>query len=191
MTIAMLKTPENWKVLSGSTLNQFINEEFGDGRHILTAAKPKNQAEGVFAILEHQKMGYIAHPNSHINTRFIVEKGQDDLKILNEESGLSESEKVRFKGFSPAPTYHAEKHLLEYGIELLFGREAALNLYRIKLIRDGALILTLVGKPKDNLSLTGWEIQVQAGYRYQDYQKGKDKLAEGNLENLMLMNSFI
>lgn len=187
-----IKAPEGWRILTGGALSSFINDEFGDsGRDILAAAKPANGADGVFAIFEHQASGYIERPASNINQAFYVQKTQEDLQILNDENGFTDAEKVRWKGFALTPRYDNSKHTLDYGIELYFGRDVAVNLYRMLLIRDGALVLTLVGTPRERLSLQGWSIAPDPAIAYERYQSGRDPKAEGTLENLMLMNRFI
>lgn len=187
----ILTAPENWHILTKSELKNFVENELGEsGNLIIAAAKPKQGTDDVFAVLTHQKNGYIAQPNPRINQASYIQKMQEDLKIQNDENGLSDSEKVRWKGFVIPPKYDSSTHTLDYGVALYFGHEIAINLYRLRLVRNGALTLTLVGSPKDHLSLIGWNIQVDASLLYQNHQ-ASDRIAEGNLENLMLMTRFI
>ena len=75
----------------------------------------------------------------------------EDLDMLNQESGLSGNDAVRWKTFSPAPKYDSANHCVEYGVELTIGQDSALNRYKMCLVRNGAVVLTLVGTPADNL----------------------------------------
>ncbi|MFC2503810.1 MAG: DUF2167 domain-containing protein, partial [Cardiobacterium sp.] len=113
------------------------------------------------------------------------------LDILNQESGLTGSEAVRWKSFAPAPKYDNASRCVEYGVELNIGQDPALNLYKMCLVRNGALVLTLVGKPGDGLSLQGWRVTPQDSLRYERFDPKSDPRAEGTIINLLLMNRFI
>lgn len=187
----ILTAPENWHILAKSELKNFVENELGEsGNLVIAAAKPKQGSSDVFAVLEHQKNGYIANPNPRINQAFYIQKMQEDLQIQNDENGFSDAEKVRWKGFVLPPKYDGNARILDYGVALYFGQEVAINLYRLQLVRDGALVLTLVGTPRSHLSFEGWKISVDANLRYEKHQ-ANDPVSEGNLENLMLMNRFI
>lgn len=193
MKQATLIAPDSWTVLNPSQKNAFIEAEFGDGagRNILAAAT-KNGVEGVFALLDYRQIGYIDSPSiAQINEQNLVAKINEDLQMLNQENGFSETEKVRWKGFVLKPRFDEQHFVLDYGVEMQFGHEAAVNLYRMQLLRDGVLVLTLVGMPKDQLNFNGWQYQYDKTWNYQNYQASRDLKAEGTLANVMLMNRFI
>lgn len=193
MKQATLITPEGWTILSPAEQDIFIQTEFGDGagRNIFAVAQ-KNQAEGVFALLDYRQTGYIENPSlQQINEQALIERTNEDLQMLNQENGFSEAEKVRWKGFVLKPRFDDKHYVLEYGVELRFGNMPAVNLYRMQLLRDGVLVLTLVGMPQDQLSLNGWQYQYDSAWDYQRYQASRDRKSEGTLANLMLMNRFI
>ncbi len=193
--IATLQPISGWRLLSMAEQARFISEELGENgyRTILAVAVPESRNDNrVFALLEHQSVGYVANPSAgDIDLAYVRQQALDDLKILNNENDLPVSEQVRWGGFSPKPAYNAQEYSLDYGVKLIFGEEAALNLYRIQLVRDGAVVLMLVGSPGDDLTLEGWQIQPSAEWNYNRYVSGQDRLSESTLENLMLMNRFI
>ena len=177
--IATLTPPKGWKVLNDSQKQQFINEHLGGVDDIIAIAVPDGGDGSVFAQLSYRPAGYIRQGIS------------EDLDILNQESGLTGSEAVRWKSFAPAPKYDNASRCVEYGVELNIGQDPALNLYKMCLVRNGALVLTLVGKPGDGLSLQGWRVTPQDSLRYERFDPKSDPRAEGTIINLLLMNRFI
>lgn len=193
MKQATLIAPEGWKVLSASEQHHFIQSEFGDdaGRNILAIAR-KNDADGVFALLEYRQTGYIENPSlQQVDERALIQKANEDLHMLNQENGFSDAETVRWKGFVLKPRFDAQRHILEYGVELRFGDLPAVNLYQMQLLRNGVLVLTLVGMPEDKLNFKGWQYKFDSAWKYENYQPSRDRKSEGTLANLMLMNRFI
>jgi hypothetical protein len=59
------------------------------------------------------------------------------------------------------------------------------------LVRNGAVVLTLVGTPADNLNLQEWRVTPKDSLRYERFDPHSDPRAEGTLINLLLMNRFI
>lgn len=193
--LASLTFPPSWRLLQGAERQSFLNNEYDDAkdRELVSVVKATSaSAKDVFAILEHQPLGYIAHPEtSTIDLQSVIKQYKADLEILNGENNLAPSESVRWGRFFVPPTYDAQQHRLDYGIELRFGGNPGVNLYRVKLVRDGALVLTLVGDRPAQVSLEGWTITPEKNLAYENYQAGKDKLAQATLANLILMNRFI
>lgn len=194
MSIATLTPPKNWKVLDSASLARFINQNLDGERQdtIIAAAQPNAGGNEVFAILEHKKIGYIQSPSqSQIRLAYVTDRMKEDLEILNNESELQGAERVVWQGFSPQPSFDAATHTLRYGVTLSFGGEQALNLYQVVLTKDGFVVLTIVGKPNRNLSLNDWKIAIAPEYQYQKFNASKDRKAQGNLENALLVNAFI
>ncbi|ABQ13858.1 DUF2167 domain-containing protein [Dichelobacter nodosus] len=192
MTMATLRMPESWVLLKNEQRARFLREiEIEDEPALLAVAQSKEH-DHAFALLRHQKSGYVVRPEeTPIHPQLIRKQTEADLAILNSESALSEAERVRWQKFYLEPVYQAQTRTVEYGITLLFGNEAAVNLYRMLLVRDGALVLTLVGKPSDHLSLADWAIEPKDEMRYERFDPAHDKKSEGTLDNLILMNRFI
>lgn len=193
MKQATLIAPEGWTVLKPAEQNAFIQAEFGQelGRNILAVAR-KNGAQDVFALLEYRQTGYIENPSlQQINEQVLIQKANEDLQMMNQENGFSEAEKVRWKGFVLKPRFDEQHYVLDYGVELRFGDLPAVNLYRMQLLRDGVLILTLVGMSQDQLNFNGWQYHYDSAWNYRQYNPNRDRKAEGTLANLMLMNRFI
>ena len=178
--IATLTPPKGWKVLNDSQKQQFINEHLGGVDDIIAIAVPDGGDGSVFAQLSYRPAGYV-DDNSPIDPTRIRQGISEDLDILNQESGLTGSEAVRWKSFAPAPKYDNASRCVEYGVELNIGQDPALNLYKMCLVRNGALVLTLVGKP----------VTPQDSLRYERFDPKSDPRAEGTIINLLLMNRFI
>lgn len=192
MNTATLIVPDNWVVLNEAERRRFLSEEFGDvSSSVLAVARPKDGKEGVFAVLNRLTVGYVDSAGGHIDTQTVRAKIEEDLLILNQENGVEGADEVRFKKFSPPPSYDSAQHTVTYGVELSFGRDPALNLYRIRLTRDGALLLAVVGKPSDQLSLNGFAIEPAAGQRYENFNPNADRRSESTLTNVLMMNAFI
>lgn len=194
MMQSKLIVPADWQVLDEQARSRFFAEEYGEpdsGAHIIAVAKPQAGEEGVFALLTTLPVGYVDAAGGHIDFAAVKAKAEEDLLILNQENGLQGAEEVRLKKFAPPPSYDSAKHAVTYGIELSFGRVPALNLYRIQLVRDGALVLTVVGKPGDRLSLQGFDIEVAADKRYETFNPNTDRRSESSLTNLLMMNRFV
>ena len=164
--IATLTPPKGWKILSHAEQQAFIREHLGDASDIIAIALPSGGDGSVFAQLSY-------------------------LDILNQESGLTGKDAVRWKTFAPAPKYDPATRCVEYGVELSVSGDPALNLYKMCLVRNGAIVLTLVGTPTDGLDLNNWVITPQKNRRSARFDQKSDRRAEGNLINLLLMNRFI
>ena len=188
--IATLTPPQGWKLLNGSQKQRFINEHLSGAEDIIAIALPDGGDGSVFAQLSYRPAGYV-DDNIPIDPTRIRQGISEDLDILNQESGLTGSEAVRWKSFAPAPKYDNASRCVEYGVELNIGQDPALNLYKMCLVRNGALVLTLVGKPGDGLSLQGWRVTPQDSLRYERFDPKSDPRAEGTIINLLLMNRFI
>ena len=188
--IATLTPPKGWKVLNDSQKQQFINEHLGGVDDIIAIAVPDGGDGSVFAQLSYRPAGYV-DDNIPIDPTRIRQGISEDLDILNQESGLSGKDAVRWKTFAPAPKYDPASRCVEYGVELSVSGDPALNLYKMCLVRNGALILTLVGTPEDGLELSHWHIKVQDSLRYERFDPKSDPRAEGTIINLLLMNRFI
>ena len=188
--IATLTPPKGWKVLSESEKQRFINEHLGGVDDIIAIALPDGGNGSVFAQLSYRPAGYV-DDNIPIDPTRVRQGISEDLDMLNQESGLTGSEAVRWKSFAPAPKSDSASRCVEYGVELSIGQEPALNLYKMCLLRNGALVLTLVGTPADGLSLQGWRITPQDNLRYERFDPHSDPRAEGTIINLLLMNRFI
>lgn len=194
MMQSKLIVPADWQVLNESERRRFFAEEYGEpdsGSNIIAVAKPKAAQEGVFALLTTLPVGYVDAAGGHIDVAAVKAKAEEDLLILNQENGLEGAEEVRFKKFAPPPSYDSAHHAVTYGIELGFGREPALNLYRIQLVRDGALVLTVVGRPSDRLSIQGFGIEASQEKRYEAFNPNTDRRSESSLTNLLMMNRFV
>lgn len=194
MMQSKLIVPDDWQILNAAERSRFFAEEYGepDGEGNVTAvAKPKAGQEGVFAFLAALSVGYVDAGGGHIDVQAVKAKAEEDLLILNQENGLSGADEVRFKKFAPPPSYDSARHTVTYGIELAFGRVPALNLYRIRLVRDGALVLTVVGRPADRLSINGFAIEPAAEKRYENFNPNTDRRSESSLTNLLMMNRFV
>ncbi|MDO4642330.1 MAG: DUF2167 domain-containing protein [Cardiobacteriaceae bacterium] len=189
--IATLNPPSGWKILDETQRKRFIAEHLGDASDVIAIALPDGGNGSVFAQLSYRPIGYV-DDNVQIDTTRVRQGISEDLDMINQESGLSGNDAVRWKGFSPAPQYDSSNHCVEYGVELSIGKDPALNLYKVYLIRNGALILTLVGTPQDGLDLQNWSVTPQDTLRYEKFNpKSGDTRAEGNLVNVLLMNRFI
>lgn len=194
MMQSKLIVPADWQVLNESERRRFFAEEYGEpdsGSNIIAVAKPKAAQEGVFALLTTLPVGYVDAAGGHIDVAAVKAKAEEDLLILNQENGLEGAEEVRFKKFAPPPSYDSAHHAVTYGIELGFGRVPALNLYRIQLVRDGALVLTVVGRPSDRLSIQGFGIEASQEKRYEAFNPNTDRRSESSLTNLLMMNRFV
>ncbi|MDO5091188.1 MAG: DUF2167 domain-containing protein [Cardiobacteriaceae bacterium] len=194
MTQNTLIVPADWQILNDNERRRFFADEYGEadsGSNILAVAKPKAGKEGVFALLATLPVGYIDAAGGHIDVAAVKSKAEEDLLILNQENGLQGADEIRFKKFAPPPSYDSAHHTVSYGIELAFGRTPALNLYRIQLVRDGALVLTLVGTPADKLSLDGFAIEPESDKRYDAFNPNTDRRSESSLTNLLMMNRFV
>ena len=194
MTIqANLTVPAGWRILSDAERRDFLINELGEGdgqSNILAIAKPSS-GDGVFAMLTTLAIGYVDSAGGHIDVQAVRSNTEEDLLILNQENGLEGADEVRFRKFSPPPSYDSAEHSVTYGMELSFGREPALNLYRIRLVRDGALVLTVVGKPSDGLSLAGFAIDPPSAQRYENFNPQTDRRSESSLTNVLMMNRFV
>ena len=188
--IATLTPPKGWKVLNRTEQQTFIREHLGDTSDIIAIALPNGGDGSVFAQLSYNPVGYV-DDNIPIDPARVRQGISEDLDILNQESGLTGKDAVRWKTFAPAPKYDPASRCVEYGVELSVSGDPALNLYKMCLVRNGALILTLVGTPEDGLELNNWHIKVQDSLRYERFDPKSDRRAEGNLINLLLMNRFI
>lgn len=192
MNTPTLIVPNDWYVLTDAQRRSFLSDEFGDvPGSILAVAKPKADKGGVFATLSALSVGYVDSAGGHIDTQAVRANIEEDLLILNQENGLEGADEVRFKKFAPAPSYDNARHTVTYGVELAFGRDPAVNLYRIRLVRDGALLLAVIGKPADGLSLDGFAIEPAAAQRYENFNPNTDRRSESSLTNVLMMNKFV
>ncbi|WP_225757213.1 DUF2167 domain-containing protein [Cardiobacterium sp. Marseille-Q4385] len=188
--IATLTPPKGWKILSHAEQQAFIREHLGDASDIIAIALPSGGDGSVFAQLSYRPVGYV-DDNTPIDPTRVRQGISEDLDILNQESGLTGKDAVRWKTFAPAPKYDPASRCVEYGVELSVSGDPALNLYKMCLVRNGAIVLTLVGTPTDGLDLNNWVITPQNNLRYERFDPKSDRRAEGNLINLLLMNRFI
>lgn len=189
-TIAVLTPPQGWKLLSQNKQKDFIRKTFGEMDNIISVALPERGDGSVFALLVFRDTGYI-DDRSAINERWVQKRLAEEYNIVNHEQEFDAEDIVRWKRFVPKPVYDTTTHCLQYGIELTFGRKPALNLYKIYLLRNGAAVLTLVGTPADHLQLQAWKITPDKQFSYERFDPARDRQAEGNLNNLMLMNPFL
>ena len=144
--IATLTPPKGWKVLNDSQKQRFINEHLSGAEDIIAIALPDSGDGSVFAQLSYRPAGYVDE-NIQIDPTRVRQGISEDLDMLNQESGLTGNDAVRWKTFSPAPKYDSANHCVEYGVELTIGQDSVLNRYKMYLVRNGAVILTLVGTP--------------------------------------------
>lgn len=186
----LLTVPAGWQLLNDAERRNFLINELGDDGqgNILAVAK---RSDGVFALLTALPVGYVDSAGGQIDVQAVRSNTEEDLLILNQENGLEGADEVQFKKFAPPPSYDSAQYSVTYGVELSFGREPALNLYRIQLVRDGALILTLVGKPADQLALEGFTIHPPSGQRYENFNPNTDRRSESTLTNMLMMNRFV
>lgn len=192
MNTHTLIVPDDWYILNDAERRNFLASEFGDAQSsILAVARPKAAQDGVFATLSALTVGYVDSVGGHIDTQALRGNIEEDLLILNQENGLEGAEEVRFKKFAPPPSYDSAHHTVTYGVELAFGRDPALNLYRIRLVRNGALVLAVIGKPSDRLSINGFAIEPAAQDRYENFNPNTDRRSESSLTNVLMMNKFI
>ena len=100
--IATLTPPQGWKLLNGSQKQRFINEHLSGAEDIIAIALPDGGDGSVFAQLSYRPAGYVDENIQIDPTR--VRKGiSEDLDMLNQESGLSGNDAVRWKTFPPRP----------------------------------------------------------------------------------------
>ena len=192
MSVAQLITPPDWQLLSDSQLQNFIAAEFGADRKIIAAAKPKSSSSA-FAVLEYRPIGYVdIAGQSGVNANAVASQIQEDLQILSNEMQLSASEAIRWKGFVMQPKFRPQEKTLDYGIAVSFGTDVAINLYRVVLIKNGVVVLTIVCNPQEQASLdNSWQVKISPEYAYANYRAGVDSKAEGNLDNIILMNEIL
>lgn len=192
MNTATLIVPKGWTVLSDAERRRFLVNEFGDASSsIIAAATPENGKDGVFALLSMLTVGYVDSAGGYIDSAALRANIEEGLLILNQENGLEGSDEVRFKKFSPPPVYDSARHTVTYGVELAFGGDPAINLYRVTLTRDGALLLAVVGKPSDGLSIEGFAVEPASAQRYEAFNPNTDRRSESTLTNVLMMNTFI
>ena len=152
--IATLTPPKGWKVLNDSQKQRFINEHLSGAEDIIAIALPDSGDGSVFAQLSYRPAGYVDE-NIQIDPTRVRQGISEDLDMLNQESGLTGNDAVRWKTFSPAPKYDSANHCVEYGVELTIGQDSVLNRYKMYLVRNGAVVLTLVGTPTTSTCKNG------------------------------------
>ena len=192
MAIAQLIPPSNWQILNGGDLAKFISEEFDVSRNILSAAKPSFPSNA-FAVLEYRPVGYVdVSAKANIDSNAVAAQIKEDLQILSNEMQLSAQEALRWQGFVLQPQFRMQEKTLDYGIAVYFGQDLAINFYRTVLAKNGVVVLTIVCSDKDAVQLNAsWKIQIASEMNYQNYRPGVDMKAEGNLDNVVLMNEIM
>lgn len=145
-------------------------------------------------VITYKEDGYIADANADsINYTELLQQMKEAVTIANEERKKRGYGVVELVGWAKPPHYDKSAHKMYWAKELKFGEELTSTLnYNIRILgRKGVLVLNAVSGI-DQLNLVEkFMPQVLAftnfnsGYRYEDFDSTKDKVADYGLAALV------
>ncbi len=197
---AKIALPEGWRYLQGEDARLVLEKAWGNppSPGVCGMAVPPEQdvfaAESWAVVVHYEDTGHIddADAKSMDYDELLADMKADDKKDNADRKKMG-YDALHLKGWAEAPKYDANEKKLYWATRLSeeSAKEDTLNYHVRALAREGVLVMTGVA-PAQNLGrvATGMKsllagTSLNAGYRYDEYKPGTDKLAAYGIGGLI------
>lgn len=198
--IATLNVSQNFRYLDSKDAERVLVMAWGNppgvktlGMLFPTEVSPVSKtAWGV--VITYDEDGHVADADADsINYTELLQQMKETVTLANQERKKRGYEVVELVGWAKPPYYDKSTHKMYWAKELRFGEESTSTLnYNIRILgRKGVLVLNAVSGIEQLNLVEKFMPQVLAftnfnsGYRYEDFDSTKDKVADYGLAALV------